>query len=135
LGLGAAIERHARRIEQRGDVRVDVVAPPAGRLLGADTELALYRIVQEAMTNAARHAHARTIRVRSWREDGELVTVIEDDGRGFDVEASVNNRDRLGLFGMEERAAYFGGRLEIISDVGAGTTVRVTLPLSAHVND
>ena len=91
-------------------------------------ELALYRIVQEAMTNAARHAGATRIRVRSWSEEERVLAMVEDDGRGFDVARTIATGEHLGLFGMQERAAYFVGSVLIDSSPGEGTTVQASLP-------
>ena len=129
LGLAAALQRHARSLESECDARVHVWGPPNDVRLSRDAELAAYRIVQEAMTNAARHAEASRIGVRAVRERDDLVITVEDDGRGFDVEEAMSSRERLGLFGMGERAAFFDGEVEIRSRRGSGTTVRVTMPL------
>lgn len=129
LGLEAAIEHHARALAHERDLQLDLVPPPADLPITPEAELSLYRIIQEAMTNAARHSGASTLRVRAWREGDRLVTTIQDDGHGFDVEQAMQRRGRLGLFGMKERASHFGGRVDIRSTPGQGTTVRVSLPV------
>jgi two-component system, NarL family, sensor histidine kinase UhpB len=131
LGLGPAIESHARTVSEMTGLHVRVEAK-AGRSksLSPEGELALYRIVQEALSNVARHAGANHALVRvEWGADAVTATV-EDDGRGFDVDSVLAVDDGgLGLFGMYERADYIGGRVEIESEPGAGTRVRAIIPL------
>lgn len=98
------------------------------------SELQLVRIVQEALTNVRRHAAADTVAVRASVDDGTLVIVIADDGRGFHVGARyADRRPRFGLQTMAERANAIGGTLVVKSTPGAGTEVRVCLPGAAHV--
>lgn len=100
--------------------------------LSPDAELAVYRIVQEALTNAARHAQASQVTVLiAHGTDGAFVVTIEDDGCGFDVQAvreSATPNRALGLLGMQERADLIGGQLTINSGRGKGTSVRVRIP-------
>lgn len=131
LGLGAAIESHVRHISEAAAVPVEVKVEGVGRLEAPEVELALYRIVQEAITNALRHSGARQIRVGVERCDGAVVASVRDDGVGFDVGAVLANHDGehgLGLFGMRERAEYVGGRVEVSSEAGKGTTVLAAVP-------
>jgi len=98
-------------------------------------ELVLYRIVQEALSNVARHASASQVLVRLTRRGRTLRLLVEDDGCGFDVEATKHPRESgLGLFGMEERLALVGGTLRVESTVGGGTRVsaEVSLPRSGR---
>jgi two-component system sensor histidine kinase UhpB len=131
LGLGPAIESHVRHVADAAVAPVEVRTDGVGRLESPEAELALYRIVQEAITNALRHSSARQIEVRLERCDGVIVATVSDDGVGFDVEAILGDHDGehgLGLFGMRERAEYVGGRVEIESERGQGTTVRAAVP-------
>lgn len=132
LGLGPAIESHVRHISESAVVPVELSVEGVGRLEAPEAELALYRIIQEAISNALRHSQARRVRVEVERRDGAAVAAVRDDGIGFDV-ASVmadDNADRgLGLFGMRERAEYVGGRVEIRSEPGQGTVVRAAVPV------
>jgi len=135
LGFGPALRLHARRLEEQYGGRIRVEGPVPGARLAPETELALYRIVQEALANAARHAAADDVTVR-WSFAGDAIEVeVADDGRGFDVERALARRDRLGLFGMMERASSHGGGVRIDSEPGRGTSVRVRLPReeAAHV--
>jgi two-component system sensor histidine kinase NreB len=91
-------------------------------------EIAFYRIVQEALNNVIRHAQAKRVDVVLERRDDRLVLIIEDDGKGFDPQTVIEKGDRLGLFGMRERAEMLGGNLIIESRPGKGTTLVVEVP-------
>jgi two-component system sensor histidine kinase UhpB len=130
LGLVPAIEGHARSLEEISGLRIDVDAEDASGDLPPEAELATYRIVQEALSNILRHAHATHASVRIAHEDGALVVTVQDDGRGFDPANAISAEGGgLGLFGMKERAGYIGGRVEITSAPGRGTRVRAEIPL------
>ena len=94
------------------------------------TETAIYRIVQEALTNVGRHARASHVGVLLECRGDRLVAIIEDDGLGFDPQAAMRS-GRLGLLGIRERAEMLGGSLEVESSPGSGTTLFVEVP---HVN-
>ncbi|MCP4544782.1 MAG: GAF domain-containing protein [Chloroflexi bacterium] len=98
-----------------------------GERLSPAVETALYRIVQEALTNVSRHAQATHVDVVLERRDGQIVTIVEDDGIGFDTRAAMQS-SRLGLFGIRERAEMLDGIVTIESSIGAGTTVSVEIP-------
>ena len=87
----------------------------------------LFRIAQEALQNAFKHAQVGRLAVRLDGEDGRLLLEVEDDGVGFDPQATAARSRRLGLTSMEERARRIGGRLEIRSAPGAGTVVSLRL--------
>lgn len=133
LGLVAALERHAREYAGRLGCEVDFQATGIeGVRLPSQTELAIYRIVQEALTNTAKYAEASAVSVTLERRGATVVAIIEDNGKGFDVKGLLESRStegKLGLFGMQERAALIGGRLTIESEPGTGTTVFVEAPL------
>jgi len=129
LGLVPAIEGHARSLEEIAGLKVDLRADEVSGL-PPEAELATYRIVQEALSNVVRHAHATRAAVTLGHEDGRLVITVEDDGRGFDPQNVMSTEGGgLGLFGMKERAGYIGGRVEVSSTPGAGTRVRAEIPL------
>ncbi|HEV2130286.1 MAG TPA: ATP-binding protein [Longimicrobiaceae bacterium] len=133
LGLVPALEANARRLEDSAGLRVSIEADPLEGLLSPQAELALYRIVQEALSNAARHAKAERAHVRLARTGGGVTATVEDDGQGFSVTEVMAREGRgLGLFGMQERAAYLGGSVEIGSRPGAGTRVRAEIPGAAE---
>lgn len=130
LGLAAALEQYAREFEQRYGISAEFeVEGMEQARLPAEMQINLYRIVQEALTNVARHAKASRVSVTVQGRDDALVVTIEDDGQGFNVETAKKS-DRLGLFGMQERAALLGGFLQIESAPGSGTTVYVEIPFS-----
>ena len=135
-GLVPGITRYLREYAARHGQEVDFrsIGTDGLRLLPA-AETAVFRIVQEALTNVARHAHAQGVSVLLERRGSNLVTVIEDDGCGFqpDEVAEAPLPERLGLAGMAERAALVGGRLTVESRPGEGTTVFVTLPLTDNL--
>jgi signal transduction histidine kinase len=127
FGLVPALERLAETFSEQTNVTVDVQAALGDSRLPKEAETALYRIVQEALTNVIKHANARTVSVVLTRKGESVAVVIEDDGRGFDPEATPD--EGLGLVGMRERIALVGGRLSIESRPEHGTTVAVEVPL------
>jgi signal transduction histidine kinase len=127
FGLVPALERLAETFAEQTNVDVQVEAALADARLAGEVETALYRIVQEALTNVIKHANAKTVSVVLTRKGEGVVAVIEDDGRGFDPDA--DHDERLGLLGMRERIALVGGRLTVESAAERGTTVAVEVPL------
>ncbi|HEU5208660.1 MAG TPA: sensor histidine kinase [Longimicrobiales bacterium] len=131
LGLAPAIESRARAIAEAGGMRLELAVEDQERLLPPEVELAVYRIVQESLSNVVRHAGAETVFVGLARNQGVLEIVIRDDGRGFDLEHTLDDSGRgLGLFGMQERASYIGGTVDIDTSPGRGTQVRVRIPIT-----
>jgi signal transduction histidine kinase len=102
-----------------------------GRRFAQDLETAAYRIVQEALTNVARHAQAGQATVRLWADESLLRAQVEDHGIGFDPAAALRAGHTGGLAGMRERAGLAGGRLYIESEPGRGARLTVELPLGA----
>ena len=131
-GLAAAITEHGRLVRETSEIDISVDADRLEGILAPDTELALYRIVQEAMSNAVRHAKARSIRVRITNSNGCVIASVTDDGCGFvEDDLASTGASGLGLFGMRERASYVQGDVSIDSTPGRGTSVRVRIPLEA----
>jgi signal transduction histidine kinase len=127
LGLGPAIESLAKRQATLGGFAADVELDLARHdRLPRDTETAVYRIVQEALSNAVKHAGARQVRLRVARGPGAVEVEVTDDGRGFDPGRSS---DGFGLSGMRERALLAGGELTVASQDGGPTSVTAVLPL------
>ncbi|MFZ5885115.1 MAG: PAS domain-containing sensor histidine kinase [Chloroflexota bacterium] len=128
LGLVPALLWHVNRFQEQSGIRVRFTHQGIqSRRFAPEIETTAYRIVQEALTNAARHAGANSIRFEVHAETDHLDIEIEDDGQGFDPhEALTKNR---GLRGMSERAALAGGSLRIQSEPGKGTRLSIRLPL------
>jgi signal transduction histidine kinase len=129
LGLIPALEWQAREVSRRSGIKVKVAAERVPDSLSDAVRTCVYRVVQETLQNVSRHSGARSATVTVRQTDGSLELTVEDDGRGFDP---VRTRG-LGLLGMEERVKQLGGRLEIQSQRGKGTVLRVTLPIAVAV--
>ena len=125
--LSEALKALVDRWEVETGISTRFQAVNGSRPLPPRVEIALYRICQEALTNVARHAEARRVTVRLVATPEQVQLTIEDDGLGFD--ASDTTEDRHGLVGMNERARMLGGALDLSTSPGAGTRVRVTVPL------
>ncbi len=130
LGLVPALESHVRGLSETVGMEIRMTVDPLERALSPESELVLYRIAQEALSNAVRHSGASSIGCRLLREADTAVLVVEDDGAGFSLDQVTSENRGLGLFGMQERASYVGGRVEISSTAGVGTIVRVSIPIS-----
>ncbi len=129
LGLEAAIRAHARTVEQTSALTVDVaLARPLPRL-EPEARLAVFRIVQEALGNSAKHARAKQVKVALEVADDRLEVEIHDDGRGFEDPDPDTDREGLGLSGMLDRAAHAGGTLRVDSRPGEGTRVTLSVPI------
>ena len=130
LGLRSAIETLLERHREQDGVEITSELGVPGRSAGEDPldedlEMTVYRLVQEALTNVAKHALASRVRVAIGHADGALWLEVEDDGRGFDADTKTNG---FGLAGMRERVALAGGTLEV-SSPGGGTLVKASLPV------
>jgi len=121
FGLVPAVERLASNLSEQSDLVVDLEARLGDRRLPPEAETALYRIVQEGLTNVVKHAAAHRVSITLVRKEAAAVVVIEDDGQGFDLEAV--RAGALGFTGMRERVELVGGRLTVETSPGAGTTV------------
>jgi two-component system sensor histidine kinase UhpB len=129
LGLEAAIQSHVQDFSRRWQINVTFTSSGLGRI-PPNVELVLYRIVQEALSNVAKHASASRVETHLSRKGRTLRLLVEDDGCGFDVEAAKGSRQSgLGLFGMEERLALIGGTLRVESSPGKGTRLSAEVPL------
>lgn len=131
LGFAGALRRFVGEFTEQQDWHVDLDLSQLPQDLPHVLELAAFRFVQEALNNAAKHAQARRVGVHLREIDGGLQIIVRDDGVGFDPGAqSERPGERLGLRQMRERAAALDGRLTILSRPGAGTEIRIWLPLA-----
>ena len=132
LGLSAALQSLVEDRVQQTAVRPDISVGSIPRELSAAVEIAVYRVVQEAVNNVLKHADANSIQIRVWNEDRKLFGEVTDDGRGFDTTKTQKERGggwSVGLMGMSERIALVGGSLLVESRPGAGTSVRFSVPV------
>ena len=127
FGLVPALERLTDSVAEQTGCRVDFHSGLGEERLPAEVETALYRVVQESLTNVVKHADAASISVSLARRGAAVAATIEDDGAGFDLRTV--REDGLGLLGMRERLALLDGRLEVESRPGAGTTIVAEVPL------
>jgi signal transduction histidine kinase len=127
-GLGSALRKQAELLNRAHGAHVSFHSGPVQRLR-PEREEVVYRVAQEATHNALRHADPTDVRIDLSAQDGSLVLVVSDDGRGFDPDSGpARGQRRLGLASMRERAQAVGGRLSVVSKTGAGTTVRLEVP-------
>jgi PAS domain S-box-containing protein len=129
LGLGPALAWHCQRYTEQTGVQVALEPEGLAGRLPAAVETAAYRVVQEALTNVARHARVGQAVVRVRAEPGRLLLAVEDRGTGFDPATVRAAAPGAGLSGMRERVALLGGSLSVVSAPGAGTRLRVELPV------
>ncbi len=123
FGLLPALEWQAREIGKRTGLRIQVASELSGEL-PEEHKTCVYRVVQEALNNCARHAQASAVEVSVRNEAGQILVTVQDDGSGFDPQRVRG----LGLLGMEERARHLGGTFHIDSKPGRGTLLSVMLP-------
>jgi PAS domain S-box-containing protein len=133
LGLHTALMNYAEEWSSRSEVEVDFHSTGLERQrLPVPIETAVYRIVQEALTNVLKHARARHVSLILQRSPEQMLAVLEDDGKGFESDGDIpvaSNGGRLGMLGMRERAELVGGTLTVESTPGRGTAVFIRVPL------
>jgi signal transduction histidine kinase len=130
LGLAAALEWIARQTRDQESFDVEVIADEAGPPIPAPLASVLYRVAQEALRNAARHASASRVEIFLRRAPGSATLEVTDDGRGFDVRRAEERRPGMGMFSMRERVALVNGVLTVESAPGRGTRIVATVPLT-----
>jgi signal transduction histidine kinase len=131
LGLVAALHSFVQDFSPGWALQVEITSHGLQRRLPPEVELALYRVVQEALSNVAKHARASSASVRLQRTRDAVTVVVEDNGSGFDVKKMLGSGERgLGLFGMQERLALIGGTLRIDSSPQQGTRIIAWVPLA-----
>jgi len=130
FGLEVAVRRYIKRYEQQHAIAVSLdIGGLEDRRFAGQVELTIYRILQEALTNIAKHSAAGQVSIRLAKYDTQVVLEIFDNGGGFEVAARQDKSDCLGLYGMRERVLLLGGELDIRSAAGAGTKINVTIPI------
>jgi signal transduction histidine kinase len=136
FGLVSALRWYGAQLGERLGLTVSVTSRGEEKNLSEEVRTVLYRIVQECLTNVIRHAKADRADVLVAFSDGEISIRVEDNGCGFDVDATLNHREYpcWGLLGMQERASLVGGRCAISSEPGMGTLIEVIVPLEKEIN-
>jgi PAS domain S-box-containing protein len=128
LGLLAAVEWQVEEFRYRADIRCELELPTGEVPLNPDQQVTLFRIFQETLTNVARHSRADLVKTRLAVEDTHVILEVQDNGRGI-TPGELAKRSSLGLLGMRERVLSLGGAIEIEGRPGAGTLVRVRVPV------
>ena len=129
LGLMPTLRWLARTFGQRTGVAVELAAEGVGDRLDPEMDSLVFRVVQEALTNVAKHARAASARVRLALQGSRLHLSVEDQGQGFDAETASAAGEGFGLRGMRDRVQLFGGRFTVRSRPGEGTAIQAELPL------
>jgi two-component system sensor histidine kinase UhpB len=124
LGLNSALAALTNDVSRQTGMSVERSLTPVEPPLSPEEELVVYRVAQEALTNAVRHSRARRISLALAAQNGTVELTVRDDGAGFDPEAAA---DGAGLRGMRERAVLIDAGLDVTSSVGHGTTVRLRI--------
>jgi signal transduction histidine kinase len=134
-GLGAAVEAAMARAREAEGINMQVLGAEYGDLLSDQAQGVVFYILDEALGNARKHAHAKNIEIRLWREGNLFVARVRDDGVGFNpssVNANYSSRGSLGMVNMRERAERIDGSLKIESSPGQGTAITLVVPLDRH---
>jgi len=126
LGLKAALAGHVKELGRRGRINASFDASGDFSGLPADVQLVVYRVAQEALSNAAQHSGAEHVQVRLVREGDRVELTVGDDGSGFTFDQAARG---LGISGMRERALLVGGDMQVESRLDSGTRVRLTVPV------
>ncbi|HIQ05297.1 MAG TPA: HAMP domain-containing protein [Anaerolineae bacterium] len=136
LGLVAALQRYVTQYARHTGLTVDFqTIGVSEERLSPQVEITAYRLIQEALTNIARHAHAEHVSVMLERQKGQLMVIVDDDGQGFDAQLLLERgttQGQLGIHSMQERVALLGGVFTVESQSGQGTTVFARLPLDGQ---
>lgn len=133
LGLEAAFRTHFKWIEKNYGIAIGFIAELESKRYEGEIETVVYRVCQEAIFNAVKYAETDLILVRLFEDAGNLKLLVTDEGVGFDLNSINPKGTGLGLHGMKERADLVEGAIEIESEIGKGTTIRMKIPLSSKV--
>jgi signal transduction histidine kinase len=134
LGLVEAIKVYAETRLKTVGTGISLRITGEDRRLSGEKEAALFRVIQEAITNIVKHAHAKSAMIHLQFQTNQFLARIDDDGCGFEMSeivTSQNPKRGLGLLGMRERMSLIGGSLSIVSKPGAGTRLKVAVPLDS----
>jgi PAS domain S-box-containing protein len=131
VGLVTAVQAHLRGLKEGGGFEVDADLQPVDHLLKLDAKLALYRVIQEALSNVVRHSGAHRARLSVGADDGSVYVLVEDDGRGFSEPRVRARGGGMGLLSMQERVVMIGGRVVVDTSPGEGTRIHIHVPVSA----
>jgi signal transduction histidine kinase len=134
LGLSAAIEWQAEEFVKISGIPCEVSLPEDEMSLDRDTSTALFRILQESLTNIVRHAKASRASIRLWNENHTTVLQVQDNGVGIPAHV-IAGPTSFGLLSMKERALMLGGTVDVTSGPGAGTAIVVRVPHAARTNE
>lgn len=133
LGLVPTLRWYTERYAKRLGISINLYVAALDKRLDLEIETTIYRIIQEALTNIAKYAHAKEVTISLEKKDSRLITKVEDNGRGFKLEKSVSGENRYhgsGIVGMKERVHNLGGNFYIKSSQGRGTKLLVEIPLN-----
>ncbi|MDY6855594.1 MAG: PAS domain S-box protein [Thermodesulfobacteriota bacterium] len=131
LGLVPTLRSMAMYISEKHDIRVDFQAMGMEqKKLPSNLEINLFRLFQETINNIIKHAKAKRVNLKLIHRYPKIITIISDDGRGFDFNSILRDNNRMGIIGMRQRVSALGGEFNIKSEVGKGTTVRAEIPLN-----
>ena len=137
LGLVSAVRWFAKRYQSRMGIRTELHCSHCEEALDPEIALAVYRVVQESLTNVAKHSQATRVRITLKKEGGSLSGMIEDNGRGFDQEkaaaVAAHGRRGMGLVSMRERIASVDGEFSVHSQSGQGTRILFRISLKEEV--
>jgi two-component system sensor histidine kinase UhpB len=139
LGLTDALEWHSRQVAKRSEIEVNFESSVSDLRLSPETATGLFRIYQEVITNAVRHANAQQINTKLYLENDRLIMFISDNGKGIETGQPLSGKT-FGLLGIKERSNILGGSVNIQSDPGKGTAVTISIPYQKnkdynHVKD
>ncbi|MDO8734805.1 MAG: sensor histidine kinase, partial [Elusimicrobiota bacterium] len=136
FGLFKAIENYSKEFENNFDIKVHykIIKLSESYRLPSTIEIGLYRVIQEALTNIAKHANATEVDIIFEKTDSEMLLSISDNGKGFETKTIMSKTERrsLGIFGMQERISILGGNLKIDSIPRGGTKIGIEIPLKNY---
>lgn len=129
MGLAAAVKALGKEFARQSNIEVEVEAEPARSLLTDEAKTALYRVIQEALTNVSKHSRAGKVSIRLFRRGSSVVLLLEDDGVGMPSGGKLTNTAGLGIRNMQERIDTFGGSIRFRRARSGGLAIHVTLPI------